>query len=39
LVDVVVAIGGKIISNYLHNITQFAIDFPLAPALETTSAE
>lgn len=39
LVDVVVAIGSKIISNYIHNITQFAIDFPLAPSLETASAE
>jgi uncharacterized peroxidase-related enzyme len=35
LVDVLVVIGHKTISNYLHNIGQFAIDFPLAPELIT----
>jgi uncharacterized peroxidase-related enzyme len=30
MIDVVVVIGDKIISNYLHNLTGFAIDFPLA---------
>ncbi len=34
LIDVVIAIADKIISNYLHNITGFEIDFPLAPELE-----
>lgn len=34
LVDVVVAIGTKIISNYLHNVTEFEVDFPAAPVLE-----
>jgi uncharacterized peroxidase-related enzyme len=33
LIDVVVVIGDKIISNYLHNLTGFEIDFPLAPQL------
>jgi uncharacterized peroxidase-related enzyme len=33
VVDVVIQIGDKIMANYLHNITQVAIDFPLAPAL------
>ena len=30
MVDVIIAVGDKIISNYLHNITQVPIDFPLA---------
>jgi len=30
LIDVVIVIGDKIISNYLHNLTEFEIDFPLA---------
>jgi uncharacterized peroxidase-related enzyme len=30
MVDVVMVIGDKIISNYLHNLTGFEIDFPLA---------
>lgn len=30
LVDVVIIIGDKIISNYIHNLTGFEIDFPLA---------
>lgn len=30
LIDVVIIIGDKIISNYLHNITELEIDFPLA---------
>lgn len=34
LIDVVLVIGDKIISNYIHNLTEFAIDFPLAPDLE-----
>lgn len=33
LIDVVVVIGDKIISNYIHNLTGFAIDFPIAPEL------
>lgn len=30
LVDVVIVIGDKIISNYIHNLTGFEIDFPIA---------
>lgn len=30
LVDVIIAVGDKIISNYLHNLTQIDIDFPIA---------
>ncbi len=33
LVDLVVAVGDKTIMNSLHNITQVAIDFPVAPEL------
>ena len=38
LIDVVVVIGDKTISNFIHNLADFAIDFPLAPELETTEA-
>lgn len=31
LIDVVIIIGDKIISNYIHNLTGFPIDFPIAP--------
>jgi AhpD family alkylhydroperoxidase len=30
LIDVVIVIGDKIISNYIHNLTGFEIDFPIA---------
>ncbi|PUZ30206.1 uncharacterized peroxidase-related enzyme [Chitinophaga costaii] len=33
LIDVVIVIGDKMISNYLHNITGIEIDFPLADEL------
>lgn len=33
LVDLVLAIADKVIMNYLHNITDVAIDFPVAPSL------
>ena len=33
LVDVVIVVGDKIISNYIHNLTGFEIDFPLADEL------
>lgn len=35
LVDVIIAIADKVVMNYLHNITEVPIDFPLAPELET----
>ncbi len=34
MIDVVIIIGDKIISNYIHNLTDFEIDFPLASVLE-----
>lgn len=33
LVDVVILVGDKIISNYIHNLTGFEIDFPVAAEL------
>ncbi len=33
LIDVVIVIGDKVISNYIHNLAGFEIDFPVAPAL------
>jgi uncharacterized peroxidase-related enzyme len=33
MIDVVMVVGDKIISNYIHNLTGFAIDFPIAPEL------
>lgn len=34
LIDTIVLIGDKIITNYLHGITQIPVDFPAAPELE-----
>jgi uncharacterized peroxidase-related enzyme len=33
LVDAIVVVGDKIISNYLHSATQIPVDFPAAPAI------
>jgi uncharacterized peroxidase-related enzyme len=33
LIDVVIVVGDKIISNYIHNLTEFEIDFPIADAI------
>lgn len=33
LVDVIMAIGDKTISNYLHSVTEVPVDFPAAPSL------
>jgi AhpD family alkylhydroperoxidase len=33
LIDIIIVIGDKTISNYLHGITGLPIDFPAAPAL------
>ena len=33
LIDVVIIVGDKVISNYIHNLTGFEIDFPLAEEL------
>jgi len=38
MIDVVIVVGDKVISNYIHNLTGFPIDFPLAPALEAAVA-
>ena len=36
LIDVVIVIGDKTISNFVHNLADFTIDFPLAPELEAS---
>ncbi|WP_124980200.1 carboxymuconolactone decarboxylase family protein [Nonlabens xiamenensis] len=36
LVDLIVQVGDKTISNYIHNLTQVPIDFPEVPVLEKT---
>ncbi len=33
LIDVVMVMGDKTVSNYIHNLAGFEIDFPVAPAL------
>jgi uncharacterized peroxidase-related enzyme len=33
LIDVVILIADKTISNYIHNLAKFPIDFPVAPKL------
>ena len=38
IVDLVLLVGDKIISNYLHGITQIPVDFPAAPILEEVEA-
>jgi uncharacterized peroxidase-related enzyme len=38
LVDTLIVIGDKIVSNYLHAITQIPVDFPAAPVLEEAHA-
>ena len=38
LVDVVVLIGDKTVTNYLHGVTGVAVDFPPAPPLERANA-
>ena len=37
LVDIVLLIGDKTISNYLHRLTNLPIDFPAAPPLVSTT--
>lgn len=37
LIDVVMVIGDKIITNYLQALTDIPVDWPLAPELETTT--
>ena len=38
LIDVVIVVGDKVISNYIHNLTGFEIDFPIAQELEAVEA-
>lgn len=38
LVDVVMTIADKVVMNYLHNLTQIPVDFPLAQELEAAEA-
>lgn len=38
LVDLILVISDKIAMNYLHNLTQIPIDFPLAQSLENIPA-
>jgi uncharacterized peroxidase-related enzyme len=38
LVAILIVIGDKIISNYLHGVGEFEIDFPVAQPLEATYA-
>lgn len=38
LVDVILAVGDKVVMNYLHNLTQIEIDFPVVQELETIEA-
>lgn len=33
MIDVVIVVGDKIISNYLHNITQIPVDWPAVPKI------
>jgi alkylhydroperoxidase family enzyme len=33
LIDVIIVVGDKIISNYIHNLSGFEIDFPVATEL------
>lgn len=36
LIDTIVLVGDKTISNYIHSTTQVPVDFPVAQPLETT---
>ena len=38
LVDVIVTIGDKTVTNYLHATTRVPVDFPAAPALDVAPA-
>ena len=39
LIDTIVLVGDKTISNYIHNTTEIPVDFPVASPLETAVAE
>jgi uncharacterized peroxidase-related enzyme len=38
VIDIVMTIGDKMITNFLHGVSQVPIDFPLAPNLELATA-
>ncbi|WP_299255090.1 carboxymuconolactone decarboxylase family protein [uncultured Aquimarina sp.] len=38
LIDTIVLVGDKTISNYIHSTTQVSVDFPVAQPLETATA-
>lgn len=38
LVDVIVTVGDKTVTNYLHRVTQVPVDFPAAPPLTANAA-
>lgn len=38
LIDAIIVIGDKTISNYLHSVTKVPVDFPLAPELQPVAA-
>lgn len=38
IIDIAIVIGEKTISNYIHNLADFEIDFPVAKELKTTLA-
>ena len=38
LIDVILAIADKVVMNYVNNITQIAIDFPVAQELNLENA-
>lgn len=38
LIDVIVTIGDKTVTNYLHGATRVPVDFPAAPALDVALA-
>ncbi|MEL6866305.1 MAG: carboxymuconolactone decarboxylase family protein [Bacteroidota bacterium] len=35
LIDILLVIGDKIVSNFVHGVTKVPVDFPAAPALQT----
>jgi uncharacterized peroxidase-related enzyme len=38
IIDIIMVIGDKIISNFIHGFSQLPIDFPVAPVLEEVYA-
>ena len=38
LIDLITLVADKTLANYVHNVTQVEVDFPLPPALEAVEA-